>query len=247
MSSWRARRWAASGAVLLGFAGLAIATHTGSASSEIRTLRTTTSTGRQGAYYIPQASASEALPLLVFLHGSGGKGSTALLKLRDLAERERFIAIAPDSVSVAGTWLVDPRADGVTEDYRHVMDCVREVFALPDVRADRRQVVIAGFSVGSGAAAHLASHEEAFTAFAVLHGHVSTDILGPRRPRGWLSTGDQDRLRTAASMKALGDELRMRDRFAELETRVFRGGHSLGEDELAALVAWWLRRERRGA
>src|SRR5215468_10959991 len=114
MSSWRPRRLPTLGAVLLGFAGLAIAAHTGSAASEVRPLRTTTSTGRQGAYYIPRASASEALPVLVFLHGTGGKGSTAVARLRELAERERFIAIAPDSVSVAGTWLVDPRAQGVT-------------------------------------------------------------------------------------------------------------------------------------
>ena len=241
MRTWRPRRFPTLGVLLLSFGANVLTALTGSAASDIRTLRTTATTGRQGAYYIPPASASSPLPILVFLHGTGGKGSTTVLRLRTLADRERFIAIAPDSVSVAGTWLVDPRPQGVTEDHRHVLNCVREVLALPDVRADRLRVLLAGFSVGSGAAAYIASREDMFTAFAVLHGHVPTDILGPRRVRGWLSTGARDRLRTVASVKSLGDQLRGPEHFPEIETRVFPTDHSLGDEELAALVAWWLR------
>jgi poly(3-hydroxybutyrate) depolymerase len=211
----------------------------------VRSLQATTSTGRQGAYFVPASVGSEALPLLVFLHGSGGKGANALLRLRPLAERERFVVVAPDSVSVAGVWLVDSRSQGATEDHRHVMSCLREVLAQRNVRVDSRQVLVAGFSVGGAAAGIIASREEAFTAFAVLHGHVPTESLGTRRVRGWLSAGDRDRQRPPAVVQALAGELTSRLAFPEIETRVFAADHALGDEELSALAAWWLRRERR--
>src|SRR5262245_15880243 len=67
-----------------------------------RTVQAATSTGRQGTYYLPRDHESRALPLLVFFHGTGGKGSLVILRLHAQAEREGFIALAPDSVSVAG-------------------------------------------------------------------------------------------------------------------------------------------------
>jgi len=206
-----------------------------------RTIQTTTSTGRQGAYYLPPDYESRALPLLVLLHGTAGKGSVMMLRLRALAEQERFIAVAPDSVSIAGVWLIEPRSPGMTEDYRHVMDCVREVLAIPGVHVDRAHVLIAGFSVGGGVVPYIASHEDLFTAFAVLHGHVALDGMGPRRVRGWLSTGDRDRLRPVGDIRNVADDLRRRQGFSEIETRVFRVDHTLGEEELTALVTWWLR------
>ena len=204
------------------------------------TIRAVTSTGRQGAYYLPLHDESRALPLLVFLHGTGGKGSTSLMRLREIANQEPFIAVAPDSVSVAGAWLVGSRAS--TEDHRHVMESVREVLALPGVRVDRARVLIAGFSIGGAAAASLASHEDVFCAFAILHGHVMVEDLGPRRVRGWLSTGDRDRLRSVAQIRSLADVLTRQKGFPAIETRTFRTDHTLGEEELTSLVAWWLHR-----
>jgi poly(3-hydroxybutyrate) depolymerase len=206
------------------------------------TIQVTTSTGRRGAYYLPQNSESRALPLLVMLHGTGGTGSSMVVRVRDMAERQKFFAVAPDSVSVAGVWLVDHGIGGATEDHRHVVSCVHELQALRGVRVERGRVLVAGFSVGGGAASYLASREDVFTAFAVLHGHVALDALGPRRVRGWLSTGDRDRQRPPEAMRRLADHLHSREGFTEIETRIFRGGHALGDEELTALVAWWLGR-----
>jgi len=178
---------------------------------------------------------------LVILHGTGGKGADILVRVSTIADRKRFIVIAPDSASVTGAWLVEQRSDGASEDYRHVMQCVREVLALPGVRIDRAHVLIAGFSVGSGAAFYIASREDLFTAFAILHGHVVTDAIGPRRIRGWLSTGDRDRLRTGESMRATADHLLRVAGFSDIETRVFLVDHALREAELTSLVEWWLQ------
>lgn len=152
-----------------------------------RTVQVATSTGRQGAYYLPQGHESRTLPLLVFFHATGGKGSRAILRLRVLADQEGFIVLAPDSVSVAGVWRVGQRPGDVTEDHTHVMACVREVVAAPGVHINLARVLTARFSVGANAAAYSATQEAMFTDLAVLHGHVTPGTIGPRRPRTWVS------------------------------------------------------------
>jgi len=174
---------------------------------------------------------------MVSFHGTGGKGSLMILRLQALAEREGFMVLAPDSVSVAGVWSVAP--DDVTEDHRHVMDCIREVLRVPGVRVDPARVLAAGFSVGGNVAPYIATRESLFTAFAVLHGHVVPGALGRLRPRAWLSTGDRDRIRTVEYMRSVAGHLTA-EGFPSVELRVFKVDHRLGDDELAALVAWWL-------
>jgi len=210
-----------------------------------RTVQAATSTGRQGAYYLPKGHESRALPLLVFFHGTGGKGSLAILRLQALAEQEGFIVLAPDSVSVAGVWLIGQHPGETTADHRHVMACVRELLAAPGVHVDPGRVLAAGFSVGGSGAASLATHEAVFTALAVLHGHVVPGAMGSRRPRTWLSAGDRDRVRTVAYMRSVAEHLGQ-EGFSGVELRVFRVDHTLQEEELAALIDWWLGRAGRG-
>jgi poly(3-hydroxybutyrate) depolymerase len=210
-----------------------------------RAVQAATSTGRQGAYYLPRGHESRALPLLVFFHGTGGKGSLAILRLQALAEQEGFIVLAPDSVSASGVWMVGQHPGETTADHRHVMACVREVLAVPGVRVDPGHVLAAGFSVGGSGAAYLATHEAVFTALAVLHGHVVPGAMGPRRPQTWLSAGDRDRVRTVEYMRSVAEHLR-HEGFPGGELRVFRVDHTLQEEELAALVAWWLGQPAEG-
>lgn len=212
-----------------------------------RAVQAATSTGRQGAYYLPRGHESRALPLLVFFHGTGGKGSLAILRLQALAEEKGFIVLAPDSVSVSGVWMVGQHPGETTADHRHVMACVREVLAAPGVHVDPGRVLAAGFSVGGSGAAYLATHEAVFTALAVLHGHVVPGAMGPRRPRTWLSAGDRDRVRTVEYMRSVAEHLGQ-EGFPGVELRVFRVDHTLQEEELAALIDWWLGRAAgRGA
>lgn len=210
-----------------------------SGTGQTRTVQAATSTGRQGVYYLPRGHESRALPLFVFFHGTGSKGSLAMLRLRPPAEQEGFIALAPDSVSVAGVWMVGQRPGEITEDHRHVLACVREVLAAPGVRIDFAHVLAAGFSVGGSGASYLATHEAIFTDLAVLHGHVVPGTLGPRRPRTWVSTGDRDRVRTAEYMRTVAEHLNQQG-FPKVALRVFRADHMLPDEELTGLIAWWL-------
>src|SRR5215831_17069814 len=213
------------------------AAHESSGTGQTRTVQAATSTGRQGAYYLPRGHESRTLPLLVFFHGTGSKGSLAILRLRALAEQESVIALAPDSVSAAGVWMVGQRPGEITEDRRHVMACVREILA--GVRIDLTHVLAARFSVGGSGAAYLATHEAIFTDLAVLHGHVVPGTLGPRRPRTWVSAGDRDRVRTAEYMRSVAEHLNQQG-FPKVALRVFRADHTLQDEELTGLIAWWL-------
>jgi poly(3-hydroxybutyrate) depolymerase len=204
-------------------------------------LQAATSTGRQGAYYLPRGHESRALPLLVFFHGTGSKGSLAILRLRALAEQAGFIALAPDSVSVAGVWTVGQGSHETTEDHHHAMACVREIMAVPGIQIDLAHVLAAGFSIGGNAAAYVATHEAMFIDLAVLHGHVAPGALGPRRPRTWVSAGDRDRARTAEYMRSVAEHLGQQG-FRNVALRIFRADHTLQDEELAELVAWWLGR-----
>ena len=63
----------------------------GTAGDPVRTLQTTTSTGRRGVYYLPTGDASRPSPVLVFLHGTGGRGTLVMSRLRALAELKRTL------------------------------------------------------------------------------------------------------------------------------------------------------------
>jgi len=207
--------------------------------SVTRTVQAATSTARHGTYYLPSNYDARVLPLMVGFHGTGGTGSSMVRRLQTSAEREGFIALAPDSVSIMGVWSVGQRSDEVTEDYRHVMECLREVMRAPGVRVDPARVLAVGFSVGGSVAPYIATHESQFTAFAVLHGHITPNSFGPLRPRAFVSAGDQDRVRTVEYMRSVANYL-TRAGFQAIDLRVFKSDHRLGDDELAALVAWWL-------
>lgn len=204
-------------------------------------LATTNSIGRAGAYYLPGGYAGATLPMLVAIHGTGGSGSVMVAAFRALADERRFLVVAPDSRrSPAGefTWEVGTRPGEVSEDYRHALACADEVGAMPSVSVDRGRVLIAGFSGGASMAPYLATNDDRFGAFAVLHGGVFPGGLGAHAARGWISTGESDSIRTAEAQRRHESDLRAAG--LDVTARTFPGGHGLGEAELRGLVDWWL-------
>lgn len=206
-------------------------------------LAATNSVGRKGAFYLPGGYAEQRLPLLVALHGSGGGGGGMVDLFRAAAERERFIVVAPDSrISPTGqpSWQVpDGPGDGPTEDHGHIRRCVDEVLDMPGVRVDIERVLVAGHSGGASTAPYEASVDELYRAFAVLHGGVFAGGLGPRRPRGWFSTGSSDSMRPPRGVREAADQVR-RVGFADVVYREFPEGHEVGGEEVRAVVEWWL-------
>lgn len=207
------------------------------------TLATKNSAGRTGSYFLPAGYENVPLPLLVGIHGTGGSGAGMVALFRDAAERERFTIVAPDSrIAPNGqlSWQVPDQAGDTTEDLGHIQRCVAEVRAMPGVVVDGTHTIIVGHSGGASTAPYVASVDDLYGAFAVLHGGVFVGGLGPRRPRGWFSTGDQDPIRPPAGVQSAADSARGIGLGVELH--VFHEGHDVGAEERRAVIAWWLRR-----
>src|SRR5262245_60500943 len=63
------------------------------------------SQGRKRAYYlfVPDSIKPDTpVPLIVMLHGSGRNGLSLVEKWKDIAGRERFIIVGPDSIDTRG-------------------------------------------------------------------------------------------------------------------------------------------------
>jgi predicted esterase len=164
--------------------------------------------------------------------------------LQDSAEREKFVVVAPDSrfaPNGQATWQVPSEQGEKTDDFDHIRRCVQEVLALPGVEIDRTRTLIFGHSGGASTAPYVASNDDFFTAFAVLHGGAFVGGLGPRRPRGWVSTGDADPLRPPQAVQTAAQDLRHAG-FNAIVYKTYGGGHDIGPMELEDLISWWLGR-----
>jgi predicted esterase len=107
------------------------------------------------------------------------------------------------------------------------------------VKLDRTRSIAVGFSGGGSSAPYIASHEDHFAAFAVLHGGIFRNSLGSHIVRGWLSTGDADGLRPAGGVAESAGFAREKG-FADLTVKTFAGGHVIVREERDALLEWWL-------
>ncbi|MGH7439221.1 MAG: alpha/beta hydrolase [Polyangiaceae bacterium] len=206
------------------------------------TLTSTNSAGRKGTFYLPSDYASAPRPLLVALHGTGGSGQGMVNLFRDSAERRQFIVVAPDSrIAPNGqpSWEVPSHPGETTEDRAHIQHCVDEVLALSGVRVDTSSTLIVGHSGGGSTAPYEASVESLYSAFAVLHGGAFVGGLGARRPRGWFSTGSGDGIRPPAMVRGAAEQIR-RAGFDDVTYRDVPGGHEVGNEEVSAVVGWWL-------
>lgn len=198
--------------------------------------------GRSGWFYIPAGSRSSAVPLLVFLHGSGGSGRDFLAALRPFAKARYFLVVAPDSRrSPRGdfTWEAGDQPGQITPDLTHTIDCIDWVRVHGRLTFDSSRVLIAGFSAGGSSAPYIASNQLLFTHTAVLHGGVFPGGIGPRRVPAWFSTGEDDRYRSVALVQESASALSALG-FSSVTFRAYPGGHELSEDELRGLIDWWL-------
>jgi len=205
-------------------------------------LTTTNSIGRSGSYYLPQREEGEALPVMLVFHFQGGSGEQMIPTFRSLADQERFAIIAPDSrQSPDGQyiWEVGNQPGEVTPDVTHALACLSELTDTLGVVIDEDFVLAAGHSAGGSSAPYIATNNEPFTEFAVLHGGVVQGGIGPRILRGWLSTGENDTIRTPEQTQEAADYLSSLG-FGDLTVRTFDAAHSIVEKESQALVQWWL-------
>ncbi len=126
---------------------------------------------RTATLFVPPASAGQRLPLLVGLHGAGGKFFQPYSGFSVLAEAEGFIALYPDPLdSYEGRtfWNLDEAAGG-PQDVQFISELLDYVEASLCVNSSR--VYAAGVSNGGGMAAILACQlSDRFAAIASIAG-----------------------------------------------------------------------------
>jgi phospholipase/carboxylesterase len=145
--------------------------------------------GRDGLLHVPpDLLPSAPIPLIVLLHGAGGRAAEALPIFRDCADRHSILVLAPDSRG--NTWdVIQRRAYG--PDVAFIEDALDRVSR--DFPVDPARLAIAGFSDGASYALSLGlanpslfSHILAFSpGFHVPH-------PATKAPRMFISHGAED-------------------------------------------------------
>ncbi len=141
---------------------------------------------RTAILHVPPAAAGQHLPLLVGLHGAGGKFFQSYSGFSVLADSEGFIAVYPNPLEEADGhtfWNIDEAPAGAG-DVQFISDLLDYVESEECVNTSR--VYAAGVSNGGGMAALLACQLSArFAAFASIAGGYSS--LPPCQPQNPVS------------------------------------------------------------
>jgi len=119
--------------------------------------------GKKRTYYLfvpDQASKDKPVPLLVALHGSNRNGLSIAEKWKDLAAKEGFVLVAPDSINTA-SW--NTPVDG--PDFLHEL--------ISDLKSkypiDERRMYVYGHSGGAVFALYMGLFESEYFAAVAIH------------------------------------------------------------------------------
>jgi poly(3-hydroxybutyrate) depolymerase len=122
-----------------------------------------TSNGKTRVYYLYVPStiqASSRAPLVVMLHGSNRTGNSLVEKWKDLAKKEGFIIVGPDSVNTRGWWAPQDGPDYL----RDVVEELKKKYPI-----DLRRVYLFGHSAGASFAIAMSLLESQYFAATAVH------------------------------------------------------------------------------
>lgn len=148
---------------------------------------------REYALHIsPVYNGTQAVPLVLFLHGGGGNATSAqnFTQLNPVADQEGFIAVYPQGFGPAGSGFswADGRSTSSDQlgidDVGFIDKLLEQLVNSFNIDTDR--IYVSGFSNGSFMTQRLACERNGkFAAMASLGSTISTDLLNhciPQRP-----------------------------------------------------------------
>ena len=179
---------------------------------------------RDGLIYRPVSIHAAPAPLIVLLHGAGGKAQGMLAMLKSQSDRAGIILLIPESRGV--TW--DIILGDYGPDIEFLEEALRKVFS--EYPVDHNRVALAGFSDGASYALSV----------GVMNGDIFSHVLAfapgfmaataaEGKPRIYVSHGTEDPVlpieacsrRLVPQLKQAGYEVRYRE---------FQGGHAVPPD-----------------
>jgi poly(3-hydroxybutyrate) depolymerase len=200
---------------LLVAAALLVLPITSAASDEI-TKELITSKGKTRAYYLyvpATVKASSPAPLIVMLHGSGRVGMSLVEKWKDLAKKEGFIIVGPDSSS---TQVWESPQDG--PDF--LRDLVEELKTKYPINP--RRVYLFGHSAGASFALEMSLMESQYFAATAIHAGAlppeGRDLIemAKRKIPISIQVGDSDQYFSLKVVRATRDALNAKGFAVEL-------------------------------
>jgi poly(3-hydroxybutyrate) depolymerase len=144
-----------------------------SASAQKVTKASIKTTAGERTYYLfvpDNIEKSKPAPLVVLLHGSGRDGQSLVEPWKDLAGKEGFIVVGPNSLN-SGEWQIP--TDGPDFIYE-LVENLKTKYSI-----DPRRVYLFGHSGGAIQALHLALYESEYFAAAVAHAGVIDPRMMP--------------------------------------------------------------------
>ena len=150
------------------------------------------------------ATAEHPVPVVLLLHGSGRNGLSLMDKWKDLANKEGFIAVAPDAITPEG-W----RAPIDGPDFLHeLLSVVKAQYPV-----DTHRMYLFGHSGGASFALYMALYEsEYFAATAIHAGALRQEDekivrIATRKIPIHIAVGDRDQFFPLAAVRATRDVL----------------------------------------
>ncbi len=190
---------------------------------------------RDALVYNP-ASAPEAAPFVLYLHGATGNEEQGIHRLSDLADEFGFVLLSPASEN--GTW--DAIRSGYGSDMRHIDQAMSKVFAQRSINPHK--MAVCGFSDGASLALGVGiSNGDLFrNVIAFSPGFIPAGSQQNGSPRIFISHGTQDRIlpidicgrRLANELKQGGYSVKFRE---------FDGPHAMPPEIAREALTWFLK------
>jgi phospholipase/carboxylesterase len=185
------------------------------------------------AYIPPNIPQDKPAPLLVLLHGAGGKSENSIRLFKDEADRRGLVLLAPHSQGQ--TWdILNSFASGKDKppNYNSLVDpgrvdtALKELFAL--IAIDPERIALSGFSDGASYALFLGtSNPQLFhTILAFSPGMALVPDKLVKDQRFFLSHGTADQILSyEITKKGIVEGLRRKG--VTVEMKSFNGGHTI--------------------
>ena len=177
--------------------------------------------GRDALLHVPPSAADAALPLLVLLHGAGGRGAGILRRLQPFVNDAGVAVLAPDSR--AQTW--DVIQGGFGDDVTFINAALERVFDT--IAVDPARVSVGGFSDGASYALSLGLvNGDLFGRIVAFSPgfYVGGEVHG--RPRVFVSHGRTDEILPIDRCSRVIVP-RLRRQGYDVTFRQFDGGHDV--------------------
>ncbi|MEO6807676.1 MAG: family 16 glycoside hydrolase, partial [Isosphaeraceae bacterium] len=210
-------------------------------------LRTVKAEGGDRNYtvYLPEGyDGHRSFPVVLFLHGSGERGSDGVLSAQvglgavipAHPENYPFIGVFPQARK---TWMAD------SDDAKAALSTLDEV--LKTYKCETNRVVLTGLSMGgSGSWSIGAAHPDRFSAIVPVCGSGDPERVGPLKDTPvWALLGDADSDRVVQSTRVMAKALRAEG--GTVRETEYRGvGHNSWDRAYSdrALINWMLTQKR---